>query len=70
MSESADDPVRAAQAARAREELNRRLQTSVDLGRAVAFQPSSRASLGRWNLFLAWLGAAILAAIVAVNLIF
>ena len=62
-----DDPVRAAQAAKAREDLNRRVQTSLDLGRTIRFKASYRA-LGPWNLFLAWLGAAILIAIVVVNL--
>ncbi len=63
-----DDPVRAAQAARAREDMNRRLQTNLDLGRAISFQPNSRSHLGPWNLFLACLGGVILAAIVVVNL--
>jgi len=64
-----DDPVRAAQAAKAREELNRRVQTSLDLGRAIRFQPSTR-GLGTWNLIMAWLGGAILAAIVVINVFF
>jgi hypothetical protein len=69
MSET-DDPVRAAQAARAREDLNRRLQTNLDLGRAITFQPTSRSHAGAWNLFLACLGAVIVAAIVIVNVYF
>ena len=64
-----DDPVLAAQAAKAREELNRRVQTSLDLGRAIRFQPSTRA-LGTWNLIMAWLGGAILVAIVVINVFF
>lgn len=64
-----DDPVRAAQAAKAREDLNRRVQTSLDLGRAIRFKASYRA-LGPWNLLMACLGAAILIAIVAVNVFF
>jgi hypothetical protein len=65
-----DDPVRTAQAARAREDLNRRLQTNLELGRAVSFQPNTRSHAGAWNLFLACLGAAIVAAIVIVNVYF
>lgn len=64
-----EDPVRAAQAAKAREDLNRRVQTSLDLGRTIRFKASYRA-LGPWNLFLACLGAAILIAIIAVNVFF
>jgi len=60
----------AAEGARAREELNRRLQTNLDLGRAVRFQPSTRWHGGAWNLFLACLGGAILVAIVVVNVWF
>jgi hypothetical protein len=67
---SGDDPVLAAQAVKAREDLNRRVQTSPDLGRTVRFQPSYRASTGTWNLIMAILGGAILAAIVAVNVFF
>jgi len=65
-----DDPARAAQAARAREELNRRVQTNLDLGRAISFQPNTRSHVGPWNLFLACLGGAILVAIVVVNVFF
>jgi hypothetical protein len=65
-----DDPVRAAQGARAREELNRRIQTNLDLGRLIRFKPTYRAAQGAWNLFLACLGGAILVAIVIVNLLF
>ena len=68
--DASEDQVRAAQAAKAREDLNRRVQTSLDLGRAVRVQPSSRATSGSWNLFLACLGAVILAAIVIVNVLF
>ena len=64
-----DDPVLVAQAAKAREDLNRRLQTNLDLGRAVRFQPSTRVT-GFWNLIMAILGAAILAGIVAINVFF
>ncbi len=65
-----DDPVLAAQAAKAREALNRRLQTNLDLGRLIRFQPSYRASTGTWNLLMAILGGAILAAIVVINVFF
>lgn len=65
----ADDPVLAAQAAKAREDLNRRVQTSLDLGRAISFQPGTR-GLGTWNLIMAWLGGAILIAIVVINVFF
>ncbi len=68
--EKTDDPVRAAQAAKAREDLNRRVQTSLDLGRTISFQPTSRSALGPWNLFLACVGAAILIAIIATNVFF
>jgi len=64
-----DDPVFAAQAAKAREDLNRRVQTSLDLGRAISFQPGTRA-LGTWNLVMAILGGAILVAIVVINVFF
>ncbi len=64
------DPVRAALAAKAREDLNRRVQTSLDLGRTISFQPSSRSHIGLWNLFLAFVGAVILIAIVAINVFF
>ncbi|MBM3549585.1 MAG: hypothetical protein FJX54_21820 [Alphaproteobacteria bacterium] len=72
MSEPSRDETQAlaAEGARAREELNRRLQTSLDLGRAVRFQPSTRWHGGAWNLFLAGLGGAILVAIVIVNVWF
>jgi hypothetical protein len=63
------EQVRAAEAAKAREELNRRLQTNLDLGRTIAFQPSTRGHSGLWNTILVWLGAAILVAVVVVNLI-
>lgn len=65
-----DDQVRAQQGARAREELNRRIQTNLDLGRLIRFQPSYRAAAGTWNLVMAILGGAILAAIVIVNVFF
>lgn len=64
-----DDPVLAAQAATACEDLNRRVQTSLDLGRAIRFQLGTRA-LGSWNLIMAILGGAILAAIIVVNVFF
>lgn len=70
MTGSSDDQVRAQQGAKAREELNRRLQTNLDLGRAVRFQPSYRTSAGTWNLIMAILGGTILAAIVVVNVFF
>lgn len=66
--DNTDDPVRAAQAAKAREDLNRRVQTSLDLGRTISFQPTSRSALGPWNLFLCVLGAAILIAVIVVNM--
>lgn len=69
-SDKTDDPVRAAQAAKAREDLNRRIQTSLDLGRAIRFQPSSRSHRGPWNTFLVCLGAVILITIVAINMFF
>jgi hypothetical protein len=65
-----DDPARAAEGARAREQLNRRLQTSHDLGRLIRFKASYSPAKGSWNLFLAWLGAAILVAVIAVNVLF
>ena len=66
----ADDPVLAVQGAKAREELNRRVQTNLDLGRLIRFQPSYRASTGTWNLLMAILGGVILAAIVVINVFF
>lgn len=65
-----DDPVRAAQAAKAREELNRRVQTSLDLGRAISFQPTSRVPSNLWSMAMACLGAAILVGIVVINVFF
>ena len=53
-----NDLVLAAQGAEAREALNRRLQTNLDLGRLIRFQPSYRASTGTWNLLMAILGGA------------
>ncbi|MBL8691288.1 MAG: hypothetical protein JNL04_19430 [Rhodospirillaceae bacterium] len=70
MSGSPNDQIRAQQGAKAREELNRRVQTNLDLGRLGRFQPSYRASTGSWNLIMAILGGAILAAIVIVNVFF
>jgi len=70
MTGSSDEQVRVQQGAKAREELNRRVQTNLDLGRLVRFQPSYRASTGTWNLLMAILGAAILIAIVVVNVFF
>lgn len=69
-SDKANDLVLAAQGVEAREALNRRLQTNLDLGRLIRFQPSYRASTGTWNLLMAILGGAILAAIIVINVFF
>ena len=58
------------QGQRDRELFERRLQTNLDLGRAVSFKPTYSPALGTWNLLLAILGAAIFAVIVAINLYF
>jgi hypothetical protein len=64
-----NDEQRVVEGAKAREDLNRRLQTNLDLGRAIAFQPSSRGHRGLWNTILVWLGAAIVVAVIAVNVL-
>lgn len=68
--DKSNDSVLAAQGAKAREDLNRRVQTNLDLGRLIRFQPSYRPATGTWNLIMACLGAVILIAIVVVNVFF
>ena len=63
---------RAAMGVRAREELDRKRLTSLTVGTARltgAFAAFSAAQ-GPWNLFLCFLGAAILIAVVVVNVYF
>jgi hypothetical protein len=55
---------------RARELFERGKQTNLDLGRAgPRFIPTFKPRNGRWDIAMAILGAAIIAAIVIVNLI-
>jgi len=63
------DEVRSLDAQRLREQHERKLQTNLDLGRLIRFKATYSPAQGAWNLFLACLGAAILIAVIAVNLI-
>lgn len=63
-----EDEVRSLQAERLREQHERKLQTNLDLGRLIRFKATYSPAQGAWNLFLCYLGAAILIAVVIVNL--
>lgn len=63
------DDVRSLDAQRLRELHERKLQTNLDLGRLIRFKATYSPAQGTWNLFLCFLGAAILIAIVVANLI-
>ena len=63
-----EDEVRSLQAEKLREQHERKLQTNLDLGRLIRFKATYSPAKGAWNLFLCFLGAAILIAVIVANL--